>query len=181
MNQMLILMTALFAAHVLPAGENETPEPPSSSAPAATAAVADPRVATVLKALGYEYSMTADQDYRLVFEVSDDKRTQVVIVNSNTEMFDKAEIREVWSPALTIDDPIDAALAQRLLRANDTYKLGAWRLWSVEKKGEKAQLYVVFAVQIDANAPAPMLSAALDIVSQKADELEKELAKDDEH
>ena len=179
MNGTWILVPSLLAALPLLAGENETPEPPVASAPAAS--VADPRVATALKSLGYEYSLTADQDYKLIFEVSNDKRTQVVIVNSNTEIFDKAEIREIWSPALTVDDPIDAALAQRLLKANDTYKLGAWRLWSVEKKVDKAQLHVVFAVQIDANAPASMLSAALDMATQKADGLEKEIAKVDEH
>jgi hypothetical protein len=179
MKGTLILIAAVFTALPLLAGDNETPAAPGTSAPAAPAA--DPRVATALKALGYEYSLTADQDYKLIFEVSDDKRTQVVIVNSNTETFDKAEIREIWSPALTVDDPIDAALAQRLLKANDTYKLGAWRLWSVDRKGDKAQLYVVFAVQIDANSPSPMLSAALDMATQKADELEKEIAKVDEH
>jgi len=36
-------------------------------------------------------------------------------------------------------------------------------------------------VQIDANAPASMLSAALDMATQKADGLEKEIAKVDEH
>jgi len=118
MNGTWILVPSLLAALPLLAGENETPEPPVASAPAAS--VADPRVATALKSLGYEYSLTADQDYKLIFEVSNDKRTQVVIVNSNTEIFDKAEIREIWSPALTVDDPIDAALAQRLLKANDT-------------------------------------------------------------
>jgi len=182
MKGTLILLTTLAAAPPSLAGDNESAVPPGASAPANTAApMADPRAATALKSLGYEYSLTADQDFKLVFEVSDDKRTQVVIVNSNTEIFDKAEIREVWSPALTVDDPIDAALAQRLLKANDTFKLGAWRLLSVEEKGGKPQLFVVFAAQIDANAPASMLSAALDMVSQKADELEKEIAKVDEH
>ncbi|MGH8262912.1 MAG: hypothetical protein ACRET4_05505 [Steroidobacteraceae bacterium] len=182
MKGILILLTALVTVPPTQAGDIDSAEPPGASAPANTAAtVPDPRVATALKSLGYEYSLTADQDFKLVFEVSDDKRTQVVIVNSNTEIFDKAEIREVWSPSLTIDDPIDAAFAQRLLKANDTYKLGAWRLWSVDKKSAKPELYVVFAAQIDANAPASMLSAALDMVSQKADELEKEIAKVDEH
>jgi hypothetical protein len=182
MKGSLLLIAALIAAPPLLAGENETPQPPAAATPASPAPPsADPRVAAALKTLGYEYSLTADQDYKLVFEVGDDKRTQVAIVNSNTEIFDKAEIREVWSPALVVDDPIDAALAQRLLKANDTYKIGAWRLWPTDKDGNKPQLYVVFAAQIDANAPDSMLSAALDMVTQKSDELEKEIAKVDEH
>jgi hypothetical protein len=161
------------------------PEPaaaaPPAPSPAPTPAGTDPRIATALKALGYTYDVTEDKDYKLVFEVSDDKRSQLVVINSNTEFYDKLEIREVWSPALLVDDPLDAELAMRLLRANDKYKLGAWRVWPADKRDGKPQVYVVFAAQIDANAPDSVLSATLDMVSHTADDLEKEVAGNDIH
>jgi hypothetical protein len=142
---------------------------------------ADPRVAAQLKALKYAYEITADQDYKLVFEVGDEHRTQAVVVNSNTEFYDRFEIREVWSPALTVQEPIDPALASRLLRANNTVKIGAWRIWPAAKKEGPEELYVVFAAQIDARAPKETLAATLDMVAQTADLLEKELTGKDDH
>ena len=138
-------------------------------------------MAARLKALKYNYEITADKDFKLVFEVGDEKRTQAVVINSNTETYDKYEIREVWSPALSVDEPVDAALVNRLLRANNTVKIGAWRTWPGDKKGDVQEVYIVFAAQIDANAAAEVLAATLDMVAQTADQLEKELTQKDDH
>jgi hypothetical protein len=180
-SPLVIAAAALLAAGCASvARQPQAAAPTSAAAPAAAPPGTDPRIATALKALGYTYDVTEDKDYKLVFETGDDKRTQLVVINSNTEFYDQLEIREVWSPALLVEDPLDTALAMRLLRANDKYKLGAWRVWPADKSGDKPQVYVVFAAQIDANAPDSVLSATLDMVSHTADELEKEIAKADE-
>jgi len=176
----MMAVAALVAGCTSAARQPEAAAPTPAATPAPAPAGTDPRIATALKALGYTYDVTEDKDYKLVFEIGDDKRTQLVVINSNTEFYDKLEIREVWSPALLVEDPLDAALAMRLLRANDKYKLGAWRVWPADKSGDKPQVYVVFAAQIDANAPDSVLSATLDMVSHTADELEKEIVKSDE-
>jgi hypothetical protein len=157
-------LIALLLAVASPGAADERPAP-----------AADPRIAAELKALNDKFEITDDRDYRLVFEIGDGQRTQLVIVNSNTEFFDKVEIRDVWSTALLVSAPLDAALAERLLKANDTLKLGAWRVWPAQSKGDSAQAYIVFAAQIDANASQEMLAAALAMVAQTADALEKEI------
>jgi hypothetical protein len=141
----------------------------------------DTRIATQLKELAYKYVVTEDKDYRMIIQIADDKRVQTVVANSNTEVYDKAEIREIWSIALKAVSPIDPALAERLLKANNTVKMGAWREWPGDKVGDQQDIYIVFAAQIDANAPQEVLEATLHLVSQTADALEKELAQKDEH
>lgn len=188
----LMRIAALFAGALLvaatPAGaantDAATPAPATKEAPATApvpVAMEDPRVAAQLKALGYQYAVTEDQDYRLIIQITDDKRAQTVVVNSNTEVYDRAEIREVWSTALKAVSPIDPALAERLLKANNTVKMGAWREWPGARVGASQEIYIVFAAQIDANAPEEVLAATIHLVSQTADALEKELAQKDEH
>jgi len=171
MNPNAAALVALALVSHLTAAADPPPRP----------ALADARIAAQLKALKYGYEMTADQDYKLVFEVGDEHRTQAVVVNSNTEFYDKYEIREIWSPALTVSDPIDPALASRLLRANNSVKVGAWRIWPAAKNGDTQEIYVVFAAQIDARASKEVLAATLDMVAQTADQLEKELTQKDDH
>jgi len=163
------VLIALLVGAIPLAVAAQTPAPP-----------ADARIAAQLKSLNYKYDVTDDGDYRLVIEMSDRKRTQLVVVNSNTEVYDKVEIREVWSTALLVDEAVDAALARRLLKANDTLKLGAWRVWPADKTGDTARVYIVFAAQIDASATEEMLAAALAMVAQTADALEKEITGVDE-
>ncbi len=150
-------------------------------APTAPAPMQDPRIAVQLKALSYQYAVTEDQDYRLIIQIADEKRAQTVVVNSNTEVYDQAQIREVWSIALKAVSPIEPALAERLLKANNTVKMGAWREWPGAKVGASQEIYIVFAAQIDANAPQEVLAATIHLVSQTADALEKELAQQDDH
>lgn len=177
---LLVAATAAIAATT----DVATPAPATQETPATTPApvpTEDPRIAAQLKALSYQYAVTEDQDYRLIIQIADDKRAQTVVVNSNTEVYDKAEIREVWSIALQAVNPIEPALAERLLKANNTVKMGAWREWPGAKVGASQELYVVFAAQIDANAPQEVLAATIHLVSQTADALEKELAQKDDH
>ena len=154
-----------------------TPDDPAATVPASRE---DARIAGQLKALDYQYVVTEDRDYRLIFEIGDDKRTQAVVANSNTEFYNQAELREIWSIALKVAAPIDPLLADRLLKANNNVKLGAWREWPGDKVGERQEIYIVFAAQIDAKAPNEVLDATLNLVSQTADDLEKELTQQDE-
>ncbi len=185
----LLAGALLLAAISLIAAANEIPPaaPATQEAPAAAPApvpAADPRIAAQLEALGYQYAMTADNDYRLIIQIageeSQEKRAQAVVANSNTESYNKAQIREVWSIALKVASPIDPALADRLLKANNTVKMGAWREWPGEKADDKQVIYIVFAAHIDAHAPQELLEATLNLVSQTADALEKEFTHKDE-
>ena len=65
----------------------------------------DMRVKTLLDAIGTNYEIDAEADFKLEWEY-DNGRTQIVYVNSNTEEYENMEIREVWSFAHKEEAPL---------------------------------------------------------------------------
>ena len=86
---------------------------------------ADPRVRETLSELDQDFTVDSDGDYKLVVDTSDG-RTQLVFINSNTEMLDPFEIREIWAPAHRSDGPFARDVANELLLDSFQKKLGAW-------------------------------------------------------
>jgi hypothetical protein len=147
----------------------------------------DPRVKAALEEIGYKYELTEDNDYRLTIEndqiekVVNGKttyRSQLAYVNSNTEKYSSLEIREVWSPAFYSAGPLSAAIANRLLRENNSVKFGAWRVDVQESSGK---YLTMFAVQIAADSDAESLRLAIKSVILVADRMEKELTGKDDY
>ncbi|WP_167285088.1 YbjN domain-containing protein [Marilutibacter alkalisoli] len=124
-------------------------------------------VAGQLDALGYEYEVDDDGDYRLVFEV-DEQRTQLVFVLSGTETYGSHEVREVWAPAYrAVDDGFPVEVANRLLAASHENKLGAW----VKQDG-----LAVYVVKLPAGASSAQLSDAMEYAANVADRMEAALS-----
>jgi hypothetical protein len=147
----------------------------------------DPRVKVALDEIGYKYKLTEDNDYRLELETEQTGkdavgkplyRSQFAYVNSNTEKYASLEIREVWSPAFYSTGPLSAALANRLLRENNSVKFGAWR---VEVQETTGKYLVMFAVQIAANSDTESVRLAIKSVVLIADRMEKELTGTDDY
>ncbi|HEY5804457.1 MAG TPA: hypothetical protein VIT90_12255 [Lysobacter sp.] len=127
---------------------------------------ADPQIARHLDSLEYKYEVDDDGDYKLTFNMDDD-RSQLAYVLSATEKFGNLNIREIWSPAYRASAaqfPVD--VANRLLEDSQTSKLGGW-----VKQGNMA----VFVVKIAADAGAKELDDALDFVLRSADQMEAAL------
>jgi hypothetical protein len=148
---------------------------------------ADPRIKAALEEIGYKYELTEDKDYRLTIEndqmekVVNGKtsyRSQLAFVNSNTEKYSSLEIREVWSPAFYSAGPLSAAIANRLLRENNSVKFGAWRVDVQEASGK---YLTMFAVQIAADSDAEALRLAIKSVILVADRMENELTGKDDY
>jgi hypothetical protein len=149
---------------------------------------ADPRVRLALEQLGYKYELTEENEYRL-FPIETEPsgadangkptyRSQLVYVNSATEPYGSLEIREVWSPAFYSAGPLTAALANRLLRENNSVKFGAWR---VEVQQPSGKYLAMFAAQIAADSDTEALRLAIKSVMLIADRMEKELTGKDDY
>jgi len=135
--------------------------------------VPDTRIKAQLAELGYKYELDGDNDFKMVFEVGDEGRSQIVYVLSAVENYGAHTVREVWSPAYespTEDFP--GPVANRLLEASNIAKLGAW-----VKQGRNA----TFVIKIPSEASKEELDDAIDAAVKLADEMENELSpgKDD--
>lgn len=130
----------------------------------------DPRVRRLLDQLGYRYTVDAEGNYDLLFELADG-RTQRAFINSNTEHFGELEIREVWSVGFVIPEMPTRELANFLLLDNCAVKLGSWRLLQMPD----GNVLIIFATQVSADADAETLRSCLHGVLTKADHLEKNL------
>ena len=132
----------------------------------------DPAIGRLLDSLEYKYEVDEDGDYRLVFDMEDD-RTQLVFVRSSVENYGSHKIREVWSPGYKSPGPqFPALVANRLLEDSQESKLGSW---------VKQSDIAMFVVKIDANAKADVLSDAIDAAIKSADAMELELTAKDEY
>ena len=132
----------------------------------------DRAVGRLLDSLEYKYEVDEDGDYRLVFDMEDD-RTQLVFVRSSVENYGSHKIREVWSPGYKSPGPqFPALVANRLLEDSNDSKLGSW---------VKQSDIAMFVVKIDANAKADVLSDAIDAAIKSADAIELELTSQDEY
>ncbi len=134
---------------------------------------ADAGIKAQLAALGYQYEIDADNDFKLVFEVGEEGRSQIVYILSAVEDYGVHKVREIWSPAYeSATDDFAAPIANRLLEASNSAKLGGW-----VKQGRNA----VFVVKIPADASKEALDDAISAASGLADEMEAELTpgKDD--
>jgi len=136
--------------------------------------VADPRIKATLDTLKYKYSVNKNKAYEVTFDLKDTKRSQVVFINSHTEKFSKMEIREVTSTAYKVKGKLSPEAAHLLLVDNDKRKWGGWR---IVEEGEFT--YVIYAVQLPADAVPDTLSDAIDAAMYTADEMEKEVTKED--
>lgn len=134
---------------------------------------ADAGIQAQLAALDYQYELDEDNDFKLVFEVGEEGRSQIVYILSTVQTYGEHKVREIWSPAYeSPTDDFAAPIANRLLEASNSAKLGGW-----VKQGRNA----VFVVKIAADASKESLDDAISAASGLADEMEAELSpgKDD--
>lgn len=139
-------------------------------AAAAPAAAEDASVTTRLDREGIEYQVDDDGDYKVMFNYTDEGRTQLAFVSGKTEMVAGLTIREVFSPAGVVkQDGIGGKKALELLEGSAEMKLGSWEI-----RGDV--LYLVIKV-LD-SASSSELSSFLDIAAGTADDMEIELSGD---
>jgi len=134
----------------------------------------DNRIKSQLDSMEYKYTISKNGDFKLICKIGDE-RTQVVFINSGTQVYQGIEIREVFSPmAVFKANDMTVAFLKKLLEENYNKKLGAWQMIS----GDDSSL-ITFTVKTDANCTSEDLNKIIWLVAQTADELEKEISTDD--
>jgi hypothetical protein len=141
----------------------------------AVAGTPDPRVKSALDRVGLKYELTKDGDYKVLLRF-DDNRTQVVIINSNTEKINDTniEIREVYSLSYRANGYLDATVANKMLKDSQDRKIGAWESIAVENS-----TLAVFNAKIPTSINAEDLNRIVRLVGIRSDVMEKELTNED--
>ncbi len=135
----------------------------------------DIRVRRVLDQLGLKYSVTDSGSFKLLFDVGDG-RSQLAWIDSTTHIYQSLEIREIWSVGYEIKGEIPQGLANKLLRINNSIKLGAWRVFF-----DGTTSYALFAVHTSASADAASIRSLLELVTTTSDSFEREHAGGDRY
>lgn len=133
----------------------------------------DRRVAAALEEIGVRYQVDPDGDFALVLPVSEG-RTQLLFVNSATQVEDGVEVREVWSPAFQVPGGALPAeiheLAGSLMTGSRWGEMGSWHEVPMGQSS-----FAVFSVQTPADCTPEELQEALSCVSTLADAMELSL------
>jgi len=144
-----------------------------AAAVANPALAADASVAKKLDAQGLKYTVDDDGDYKLLFDVGDD-RSQVVWVRSAIETMGGMRIREVISISGKSPKPqgsdgvtVAAMAATSALIASNRQKLGGWVL-----KGSDENQAFYYVAQIPADLGAGDLELVVRNVAKDADGFE---------
>ena len=134
---------------------------------------ADPALEALLKAANIPFEVDGDGDYKIVYDWSKEKRSQLVYVAGTAEELSGVKLYKIFSPAKVMDEAgIDPALAKRLLGENSQYKFGAW---------EVAGKTLYFRGNVQAGMPAAQFETLVSVIAGTADDMELELTpgKDD--
>ncbi|MEQ8310036.1 MAG: hypothetical protein RIA72_04985 [Sphingopyxis sp.] len=83
-----------------------------------------------LDRLRLTYTVDKDGDYRIVFNVRDTKRTQLLYISGRTQSYDCLVIREFFAPAAKVSASVDGAKALELMAHSHTRKIGSWEIHS---------------------------------------------------
>lgn len=138
----------------------------ASLVPAVTQAE-DNSVKRKLDSLGQKYEIDKDGDFKMTFQFSEDKRTQIVFVSGHVEEAAPLMIRQVFAPVAQVDDDKIDAKALDLLRDNFGLKVGAF-----EVDGN----YLIYNIKLNDGASEKELQKAIHLAAGVADEKEKEIS-----
>lgn len=160
---MRILLSALLLLFLLPLvrAEEEAPAAP----------VPDAGIVGLLEALEYTWESEDNGDFRLLFDL-DDERSQLVWIRNRTYERDGIAMRDIWSAAMKLTGRyVSVKLADRLLQESWEGIMGSWA-----RDGD----YIVYIVKLPADASAEELDAAIGEVIDVADKLESDRSFEDD-
>jgi hypothetical protein len=144
----------------------------------AHAAPPDPRIKMALDKSGLQYEITSDGDFKVIFKFNEDNRSQVILINSNTERIQETniEVREIYSVGYKINGNLPGQVANQLMKDSQKRKIGAWELINTSSGVSLA----VFDAKISADTSTDNLIKIMRLVAIRADNMEQELTGKDE-
>jgi len=130
----------------------------------------DPRVERLLRFHNLSYSVDKDGDFKVTMEF-ENGRSQVAFIDSDTQMLDNFEIREIWSVAYISEGYLDIDTANTLLLYNHQLKMGSWRLIPADNN----VFFVAYCIGIAADCDPDSFWKALNFVLEITDDMEEKL------
>jgi serine protease Do len=98
-------------------------------------------------------------------------KTQSVFVAKDTEYFQRADVRKIWSLVSVTKDAPSGELMTRLMRQSSVTKIGAWAI----EKNSAGEHMVIYVCKLDATAPDEALKGSIEYVARIAGAMTKEL------
>jgi hypothetical protein len=117
-----------------------------------------------------EHKTHATGHYQVEAKLSGGK-TQTVFVAKDTEYFQRADVRKIWSLVSVNKEAPSSELMMRLMRQSSATKIGAW---AVEKNSSE-EFMVIYVAKLDATAPDEAVQGTIDYVARIASAMNKEL------
>jgi hypothetical protein len=139
-----------------------------AGAAAAPLTAVDPdSVAAMLDRQQIKYEVDKDEDYKIIYAFSDEKRSQIVYISGATEDYQGMKIRTIFAPAVQLGkDRVDGQF-KSLLEYNGKSKIGAWEI-----DGD----VLFFSARVVEPITAEELAAMLNLVASVADDKEIEVS-----
>ncbi|MEN9443962.1 MAG: hypothetical protein RIS47_852 [Bacteroidota bacterium] len=137
----------------------------------------DSRIKTQLDELGLKYTITDSGNFKLGFDI-ENNRTQTVVIRSKTYTYEGMEIREINATAQVAKDKFEFKITNLfdLLERNQTYKVGAWQI-----HGGESPYVLEFALKISAEAKSDALDKFVRLAAKISDAVELEITGADEY
>ena len=99
-------------------------------------------------------------------------KTQTVFVAKDTEYFQRADVRKIWSLVLVSKEQPKAELMMRLMRQSSATKIGAWAV----EKNSAGEFMVIYVAKLDATAPDEAVQGTIDYIARIASAMSTELS-----
>lgn len=125
----------------------------------------------LLEDAGIEHSANTTGHYQIEQKLPGDK-TQTVFVAKETEYFQRADIRKIWSLVSVTKEAPSAELTMRLLRQSSVTKIGSWAI----EKNSNGEFMVIYVSKLDATAPDEALKGTIEYVARIANAMSNDLA-----
>jgi hypothetical protein len=118
-----------------------------------------------------EHTSNATGHYQVEQKLPGDK-TQTVFVAKETEYFQRADVRKIWSLVSVTKEAPNAELTMRLLRQSSVTKIGAWAI----EKNSNGEYMVLYVSKLDATAPDEAVKGTIEYVARIANAMSNDLA-----
>jgi hypothetical protein len=136
----------------------------------------DIRLKKQLDSTDINYSITKSNNFKITIQTEDsiEERTQIVIINSQTEKVANFEIREIGGIGLKLKkSSYNHELLYQVLNRNGQRKIGAWEI--TEYSSEPDYFYLRHVIKISVNISPSDLIGLVHTVAFESDRIEKEL------
>ncbi|QDV65821.1 S1 family peptidase [Crateriforma conspicua] len=128
---------------------------------------------TLLENAGIEHEKHSTGHYRVDFEYATGKKQQVFVAK-NTEYYQRADVRRVWSLVQVSKESPSTELMMRLLRQSSATKIGSWAV----EKNDNGEFLLIYMAKLDATSPDEAVSGTIEYVAKIAGAMNSELNPD---